>query len=437
MPTYRNITINLVSQFDILNIPEYAPPATHSDPFSEVPALVDKSLVSCYIPIYPLSQFWLSYSVSAPHPPKALYFFKFFINGVCVVSWGCGEDNGFKGKTMYALFDSGELWMGEPTVDAMGFGFTSDATTQTSTSSMPGHAMEVRVYRARGRRRIKPELEDVRTVVGRPSKQSQTSKLSGSKSVKQAAKGGIGMFNAGALFDDHPQRYYTYSLLDPLDQPFAIFRWYYRTWAQLEALGVTSPLGGPADGSPNQQSPEETDEESTKPAPKPRPLPSTPDSKTGALGSPSSTSDISPLTIRGLLLPAIPFIDLPRPSSPSAAPLQRTRSPIFTSSSRAASTPGRFAQLIRRSSRSPSPPKVEEIKRPTTQLGVRRTTSMGALIGAVQSAMRRHGRSSNESYTQEESREEGEEEIRVRRGASDSLIDDIHNKSKEGRGHEA
>lgn len=38
------------------------------------------------------------------------------------------------------------------------------------------------------------------------------------------------MLNAGALPDDHPQRYYIYSLLDTLDQPFATFRWYYRTW---------------------------------------------------------------------------------------------------------------------------------------------------------------------------------------------------------------
>ncbi|KAL8955925.1 MAG: hypothetical protein Q9193_006388, partial [Seirophora villosa] len=117
MPAYRNITINLVSQFDILNIPEYAPPASLEDPFAAPPTPVDKSLVSCYIPIYPLSQFWLSYSISAPHPPKALYYFKLFINGACVVSWGCGEENGFKGKTTYGLFDSGQRWMGEPGVD--------------------------------------------------------------------------------------------------------------------------------------------------------------------------------------------------------------------------------------------------------------------------------------------------------------------------------
>ena len=44
------------------------------------------------------------------------------------------------------------------------------------------------------------------------------------------------MLNAGFLPDDHPQRYYTYSLLDPLDQPFATFRWYYRTWGNESRL---------------------------------------------------------------------------------------------------------------------------------------------------------------------------------------------------------
>lgn len=40
----------------------------------------------------------------------------------------------------------------------------------------------------------------------------------------------LSMLNAGMLQDDQARRYYKYSLLDPLDQPFATFRWYYRTW---------------------------------------------------------------------------------------------------------------------------------------------------------------------------------------------------------------
>lgn len=190
MPAYRNITINLVSQFDILNIPEYAPPPAFDDPFSAPPALVDNSLVSCYIPIYPLSQFWLSYSISAPHPPKALYYFKFFINGACVVSWGCGEENGFKGKTMYGLFDSGERWMGEPGIDARAFSFASKATSYRSTNNTLGQVLEVRVYRSRGRKRIRPELEDFQAVIARSNNQRQMLQPKSSKSQAQNLKDG-------------------------------------------------------------------------------------------------------------------------------------------------------------------------------------------------------------------------------------------------------
>lgn len=191
MPAYRNITINLVSQFDILNIPEYAIPTTLEDPFSAPPALADKALVSCYVPIYPLSQFWLSYSILAPHPPKALYYFKLFVNGACVVSWGCGEENGFKGKTMYGLYDSGERWMGEPEVDVRAFSFASDASTQYPMNDTLSQAMEVRVYRSQGRKRIRPVFEDFKAVIARSGNQGPMTQPKVSKGQSQSTKGGI------------------------------------------------------------------------------------------------------------------------------------------------------------------------------------------------------------------------------------------------------
>lgn len=93
MPTYRSITTSLVSQFDILNLPEFSPPSIPSDPFANAPTLIspDHSLISIYVPIYPSSQFWLRYSISPPYPPRALFYFKLYVNGKCIVSWGCGE----------------------------------------------------------------------------------------------------------------------------------------------------------------------------------------------------------------------------------------------------------------------------------------------------------------------------------------------------------
>ena len=99
MPTYRSLTLSLTSQFDMLTIPEYPPPSVPPDPFTEVPPLVDESnaSINVYIPTYPSSQFWISYKIAAPHPTGMLYYFKLFINGKCVVSWGCGGLDGYKG----------------------------------------------------------------------------------------------------------------------------------------------------------------------------------------------------------------------------------------------------------------------------------------------------------------------------------------------------
>ncbi|KAL8796791.1 MAG: hypothetical protein Q9195_000874 [Heterodermia aff. obscurata] len=154
MPTYRSITISITSQFDICQLPEYAPPTSTDDPFSTFPALLnpEQALVTVYIPTYPSSQFWLRYSIAPPYPPKAIYYFKLYLNGKCVVSWGCGEDEKYQGKTV--------------------FGF---------------------------------------------------------------------LVKAGYLTEEHPKRYYNYALLDPLDKPFASFRYFPRTWDQLVALGVASP----------------------------------------------------------------------------------------------------------------------------------------------------------------------------------------------------
>lgn len=232
MPTYRNLSVSLVSQFDILTIPEYAPPppkpptsppSTHAqarpthdvdsntaasvvgleDPFttpdsnsnqstSSTIRLVDpaRSLVSVYIPTYPSSQFWLSYAIAPPHPPGLLYYFKLLINGSVVVSWGVGKDDGWKGKTMFALCPADtRRFVGK--AGGRGGGSSSSSSNWRSKKEhcnallesrtlcfasstravdesrqkgwMPEHlrdVMEIRVYRSKGRVRIAPELGD-------------------------------------------------------------------------------------------------------------------------------------------------------------------------------------------------------------------------------------------------------------------------------------
>lgn len=240
--------MGLVSQFDILTIPEYAPPLHPNDPFSPSPTLIndEKSLVSVYIPTYPSSQFWLSYIISPPYPPNVLYYFKLFHNGDCVVSWGCGEEDGYRGKTMFGLFDSEQSWFGECGVEKRAFCFARECGgARKMRSDNLGDVIEIRVYRSKGRRRTEPELTQFRqSALGEDVRGKEQQEINGG-SIKYNLPWKIptcnadferhSFANAGLVPSRHPRRYYNYALLDPLDQPFATFRWYYRTW------GTASP----------------------------------------------------------------------------------------------------------------------------------------------------------------------------------------------------
>ncbi|MCJ1398195.1 hypothetical protein MMC11_001392 [Xylographa trunciseda] len=152
MPEYRSITLRVISQYDCLQLPEYPPRSPPEDPFTSRPTLIssNEALVSVYIPSYPGSTFWLSYSISAPHPPKALYYFKLFLNGNHVASWGCGENEEFAGKTMFGLYRGAEGG-----IERRAFNFAE----QDGPGNGPhGEMMEVKVYRAKGRRKTIPEI---------------------------------------------------------------------------------------------------------------------------------------------------------------------------------------------------------------------------------------------------------------------------------------
>ncbi|MCJ1244100.1 hypothetical protein MMC30_001298 [Trapelia coarctata] len=232
MPTYLNLTLALISQYDAMSLPEFQPPASSpNDPFNSHPALISESqpIVSVYIPTYPCSTFWLSYTIAPPHPPKILYYFKLFINGTHIVSWGCGEKENYTGKTMFGLF-RGPLGVLER-------GMLSFSSEDDAGRSMSSEMMEVRVYRSKGRRKIEPKVEEFKAGVD------------GSGKARQLNGAGISLLNAGFLHPRrHPKRYYQYALLDELDNPYATFRYYYRAWEELERLGVTSspPSTSPA-----------------------------------------------------------------------------------------------------------------------------------------------------------------------------------------------
>ncbi len=103
---------------------------------------------------------------------------------------------------MFALSDAGETWMGRPIIERRAICFVSqkEAASITHDSSCFEDVMELRVYRSKGRKRIQPELEDLRVPSnGSLEKISQQDlgdlqrMFSGSdkKTSKQEGKGGI------------------------------------------------------------------------------------------------------------------------------------------------------------------------------------------------------------------------------------------------------
>ena len=82
------------------------------------------------------------------------------------MSWGCGEDDGYEGRTMFGLYDSGDCWMGDSGIERRVFCFGRGAKPGDSTAVDPSDVMEIKIYRAKGRMRIKPRIDEFRHVIG-------------------------------------------------------------------------------------------------------------------------------------------------------------------------------------------------------------------------------------------------------------------------------
>lgn len=156
MVKFRGINVSIVSQFDIRKLPEFRP-CESNDPFhQEGPALRsdDNSMASCYVPIYPGSQIWFEYSIDAPHPPEASYFFKLLHNGQVVTSWDCTAKHGYHGKTIYSIeFIGIDSLTGAPLVRRHAFKFSSRYLKEEDVGPFDD-CIEFRVHRIEHRQRI-------------------------------------------------------------------------------------------------------------------------------------------------------------------------------------------------------------------------------------------------------------------------------------------
>jgi hypothetical protein len=165
MPRYRSITIALHSQFDIETLPEYYPPPVAPFPSSHrvsssttpIPPLVDDrtSTTSVHIPVLPGSQFWIAYSVSPPVPEGQYFLFKLYIDGKQVMNWSTGKDEGWMGKTMFGLFESGSGGNARRRIEKRVLCFSG----MDKDGKMRDGCVEIKVHRANARKRVDRELQ--------------------------------------------------------------------------------------------------------------------------------------------------------------------------------------------------------------------------------------------------------------------------------------
>jgi hypothetical protein len=260
MPTHKDIKLSIVSQWELKLypefphpessqftfrssrstedglVPEYSSPAISADSKADK-LLGKKSVVSVYIPSVPGkksqytnrlvakdstgSRFWLRYSIIEPAPPPCkLFYFKLYLNGRHITSWGINPKTTPNGQVMRALFEPSERWnykdngiiLKNNGTESRPFFFGTEVNRCSAAND--GGLIEVLCFRAKDRKR----------------------RIARSEEFRGQEKYGIVMPSGGLL--DKPQdiRFYDWLLIDPKDDPFTTFRFHYRSWESLEML---------------------------------------------------------------------------------------------------------------------------------------------------------------------------------------------------------
>ena len=84
------------------------------------------------------------------------YYFKALIGGQCVLSWGVGEKDGWRGKVSFGIFDGGTDFEGNSAVERRAFFFPRK---HKGCGDVHGGMFDIRVYRSKARKREKLALQ--------------------------------------------------------------------------------------------------------------------------------------------------------------------------------------------------------------------------------------------------------------------------------------
>ncbi|CAG8983797.1 hypothetical protein HYALB_00006763 [Hymenoscyphus albidus] len=180
-----------------------------------------QTAVSVYVPAVPDTRWWLKYRIhkEAEHQ---LFFFKFFINGREIVSWGHDAAKNPFGQVSRAFFDPSDEFVYEDEdgtiykecgLELRAFYFVDP---RGGSAAADGGLIEVRAYRAKGKFRC---MQDPPT-------------------YKSQRDYGILLRSGGLMDDASDARFYKWLLKDPIDKPYATFKFHYRSWATLLLLQI-------------------------------------------------------------------------------------------------------------------------------------------------------------------------------------------------------
>ncbi|KAI3396122.1 hypothetical protein diail_453 [Diaporthe ilicicola] len=230
MPSFRGIDVSVLAESEVGKLPEYPHPEGSSvylrhlgndDQDTKRVSEVNPT-VSVYIPSVPGAQFCINYVVEQePNPPSHL-FFKLFMNGRHITSWGINPQVKRKGRVEKALYEPSDRWdredggttMKPDGIEARYFHFVADQ--QEKSVADDGGLIEVQVFRARGRKRRAAKLDQYR----------------------HQEKYGIAAPSGGLIHNPQDITFFDFHLIDPKDEPFVSFRLHYRSWSNLRQLNL-------------------------------------------------------------------------------------------------------------------------------------------------------------------------------------------------------
>ncbi|KAI0598121.1 hypothetical protein F4775DRAFT_556583 [Biscogniauxia sp. FL1348] len=251
MPYFRGIELSIIASYEAQSLPEYPHPdgssvrllrtgaaledlqdadrpslqpsassgSTDTDPTRQKKV---NPRVSVYIPSLPGEQFWLRYSVNQSPPPSRCIFFKMYMNGRHIVSWGVDTNNRTSGSVTRALYEPGDRWgdtaaglqVGTVGIETRYFHFMLGLDKKSVAED--GGLIEVHIFRCRGRKRVAAKLD----------------------AYRNQEKYGIASPSGGLVDNPQDATYYDFHLVDAKDSPYATFCFHYRSMKYLEQLNL-------------------------------------------------------------------------------------------------------------------------------------------------------------------------------------------------------